>query len=353
MSKPKANRRGSKRASAPKKKSDKRAGGSLSLVQPREPEPPELDREEESPNAELRYEIEDVFEPPTPEEEDQLDDLLEEMKRDDGYRENADGDEAATCSKVDVDAHVVTPEASSRLMAVTAATLIAHCGARKITRDELALIPVPEATRTHQPLALHRVVEALVEALAFRHISVAREEYAVSQDGARMFGVMDLDAEWNGVRFSIGIRNSNDKSMRLGMTSGYRVTVCDNMMFKGDFAPVFHKHTRRLELLDVISIGVDKMQRGFAPLKAQIGEWQRMMLTDDEARLLIYRAFLEERFPRAIMSEVHRQYFEPYLDEFRPRTLWSLSNAFTSAFKLLKPIRQFTATAKLGAYMEM
>jgi hypothetical protein len=278
----------------------------------------------------LRYEIDDAFEPPTPEEEDQLDDLIEEIERDDRYRANAGGGETAA----------------------PAGTLIAHCGARKITRDELALIPVPEATRTHQPLAHHRIIEALVEALAFRHITVAREEYAVSPDGARMFGVMDLDAEWGGVRFSIGLRNSNDKSMRLGMTAGYRVTVCDNMMFKGDFAPVFHKHTRRLELLDVISIGVDKMQRGFAPLKEQIGEWQESVLTDDSVRLLIYRAFLEERFPRTIMSEVHRRYFEPEHDEFRPRTLWSLSNAFTSAFKLLKPIRQFTATGKLGLFLE-
>jgi hypothetical protein len=52
------------------------------------------------------------------------------------------------------------------------------------------------------------------------------------------------------------------------------------------------------------------------------------------------------------MAEVHRHYFVPEHDEFRPRTLWSLSNAFTSAFKLLRPMRQFTATAKLGQYLE-
>lgn len=230
-------------------------------------------------------------------------------------------------------------------------TLIAHCGTRKITRAELALIPVPEATRTHQPLAHHSIIEALVESLAFRHIAVVREEYAVSPDGGRMFGVLDLDAEWSGVRFSIGLRNSNDKSMRLGMTVGYRVLVCDNMSFQGDFAPVFHKHTRKLDLLDVISIGVDKMQRGFAPLKAQIEAWRQRIVADDAARLIIYRAFLEDRFPRTVIAEVHRHYFQPEHEAFKPRTLWSLSNAFTSSFKLLKPVRQFTATAKLGTYL--
>jgi hypothetical protein len=32
--------------------------------------------------------------------------------------------------------------------------------------------------------------------------------------------------------------------------------------------------------------------------------------------------------------------------------MWSLSNAFTSAFKELEPVPQFRATAKLGQYLD-
>jgi len=49
---------------------------------------------------------------------------------------------------------------------------------------------------------------------------------------------------------------------------------------------------------------------------------------------------------------VHDLYFEPKYEEFRPRRIWSLSNAFTSAFKELDPIPQFKATAKLGEFLE-
>jgi len=42
---------------------------------------------------------------------------------------------------------------------------------------------------------------------------------------------------------------------------------------------------------------------------------------------------------------VHDLYFEPKYEEFGSRTIWSLSNAFTSAFKKLEPIPQFKATA--------
>lgn len=172
-------------------------------------------------------------------------------------------------------------------------TFIAHCGSNKITRDELALVPTPPATATHQPVPHHRIVEALLETLGFRHLNVVRDEYAVSRDGMKMFGVLDLEAEWSGVRFSIGVRNANDKSMRLALTVGYRIFVCDNMAFSGDFTPVLHKHTRRFDLVDVISVGVDKIQRNFEPMKVQINAWQTRLLDDRDAKLLLYDAFIE------------------------------------------------------------
>jgi hypothetical protein len=52
-------------------------------------------------------------------------------------------------------------------------------------------------------------------------------------------------------------------------------------------------------------------------------------------------------------DRVHGQYFNPPFEEFAPRTMWSLSNAFTSAFKGLDPIPQFKATAKLASFLEV
>lgn len=234
------------------------------------------------------------------------------------------------------------------------ALLLAHCGTHKVSRDDLRHLPLPEGTRTHQPVSHFAVVEALVDSLAFRQISVVRDEYAVSPDGLRMFGVLDLDAGCgSGCGFSIGIRNSNDKRMRLALTAGYRVFVCDNMAFQGDFTPVLYKHSRRLELLEVISIGVDRIQRNLAPLRRRIADWHAREVGDAEAKLIIYRAFVEEGLPvpKHLMREVHRQYFEPAHEEFVPRTLWSLSNAFTSAFKALRPVGQFVATAKFGSFL--
>ena len=233
-------------------------------------------------------------------------------------------------------------------------TLIAHCGARKVSRDELMTIPMPESTRTHQPLSHFEIVEVLEEALSFRHLSVVRDEYAVSADGMKMFGVMDLDSAFEEGRFSIGLRNANDKSMRLALTAGYRVFVCDNMAFSGDFTPLLHKHTAKFHLKDAIAIAVDRIHRGLGTLADRIKEMRTFGLTDNDARLMIYGAFMEKAIkgvPRHMMPLVHGNYFEPEQEDFRPRNLWSLSNAFTSAFKTLAPLKQFEATAKLAAYL--
>ena len=234
------------------------------------------------------------------------------------------------------------------------ATLIAHCGARKVTRDELKDFAVPEATRTHKPVAHFEIVKTLEEALSFRFLNVVRDEYAVSSDGMKMFGVMDLDSEFSGCRFSIGLRNSNDKSMRLAMTAGLRVMVCDNMAFSGDFTPLSHKHTRNLRLSDSISIAVDRIHRGFAPLKEQVEAMKALGLNDAVAKLVIYQAFMDRKIrglPKHLMSVVHKFYFKPEYKAFEPRTLWSLSNAFTSSFKKLAPLKQFEITARLGTFL--
>lgn len=232
--------------------------------------------------------------------------------------------------------------------------LIAHCGTEKLSRQELMCIPTPAGSPTHRPLPHHEIVEALAETLSFRHISVVRDEYAVSGDGMKLFGVLDLETTFDGCRFSIGIRNSNDKSMRLGLTVGYRVLVCDNMAFHGDFTPVLAKHTKHLSLKDTLSVGVDRMQRSFEPMQRQIEAWKGSRLTDEIAKLTIYRAFIEGKLdaPRYLGRRIHDLYFNPQVEEFAPRTAWSLSNAFTSAFKELDPIPQFKATAKLAPFLE-
>jgi len=232
---------------------------------------------------------------------------------------------------------------------MTESVLIAGRGTSRISREALALIPAPQATATHQPLPHIEIVNALIETLDFRHINVFTDEYAVSADGMKMFGLMELDYEFTGCRFSIGIRNANDKSMRLAMTVGYRVMVCSNMPFRGDFSPVLSKHSKNFNLIDALSVGVDRIQRSFEPLQKTVSQWRERELTEVQAKGIIYDVFVDGKIaPLKLLPQVHHHYFEPEYDEFQDRSMWSLSNAFTSSFKALPPFQQFKATGRLN-----
>lgn len=223
---------------------------------------------------------------------------------------------------------------------------------QKITRADLEFLPVPPATDTFQPIAHKVLVDAIDEALALRRFQIVRSEFAASLDGMKLFGLLEINAAMEGIRFAIGLRNSNDKSMRLGLVAGYRVQVCDNMMFQGDFNPLLAKHTKGLDLIESVSIGIDRIHRGFAPLEKAINLKRLMQIADDEARVLIYQAFLEEKFPISLIKDVHRNYFDPPFEDFRERTLWSLENAFTESFKELNPLAQYQTTARLGKFIK-
>lgn len=226
-------------------------------------------------------------------------------------------------------------------------------GQRRFTRDELKQFAAPPATRSFRPVPHYDVAQAIVETLGLRGVRIEREDYVVDVTGQRLFGALDLAHETSEVRFSLGLRNSNDKRMRLGMVAGYRVFVCSNMAFSGDFEPVLRKHTSGLDLIETVSLGVDRVIAGFDQVGAQVQRWKDRAMTDDDARVIIYEAFVDGRLevPPTLLRAVHDLYFKPIYPEFEPRNLWTLSNAFTSAFKRLTGTSQFRATALLPQFL--
>ena len=169
----------------------------------------------------------------------------------------------------------------------------------------------------------------------------------------RFFGALTLNVEGSGVRIALGLRNSHDKSFSLGLTVGRKVLVCDNLALFGDYTPVARKHTKNVAIEDILAIAVERMQRNFEPMRRQIEFFRGYELPDDRAKLLIYDAFFggAADLPKHLGAVVHRHYFEPCYDEFRPRTLWSLENAFTSAVKELDPVARLRAVGRLAPFL--
>lgn len=231
-------------------------------------------------------------------------------------------------------------------------TLMVGKDARLVSREFLDTIERPVATDTFKPIHHADLINQIMDSLWYRRMNVVGEEYAVSDDGMKMFGLIQLDIEYKGVRFAIGLRNANDRSMRVALVAGYKVTVCSNMMLQGDFQPMLAKHSKNFELQDALAIACDRVQRNFGRLHSEITEKQERVIEASFARELCYKAFTDGKFPISLMRTVHQEYFgQPSYQEFEQPTMWSLENAFTTAFKKLQPVQQFRYTARLGHFL--
>src|SRR6266700_8149386 len=92
--------------------------------------------------------------------------------------------------------------------------------------------------------------------------------------------------------------------------------------------PAPHRSARRKSLRA-------QLPRRARPRLHTVGDRHASWLTDVATLMIIYHAFIEGELeaPKHLDRKVHNFYFNPTVEEFQPRTLWSLSNAFTSAFK--------------------
>lgn len=89
--------------------------------------------------------------------------------------------------------------------------------------------------------------------------------------------------------------------------------MCHNLTFRGDYSPVLAKHSKHFSLQDTLSIGVDRMQRNFDPMRRQVERWREQQLSAEGAKLTIYRAFIEGdlEVPRHSARKVHELDFNP------------------------------------------
>jgi hypothetical protein len=94
-------------------------------------------------------------------------------------------------------------------------------------------------------------------------------------------------------------------------TIAVKVFCCDNMAFYGDYQPMLAKHSKHFNLHNALAVGIDQMQHNFKPMAAQVEAWRAAQIEDDDARSIIYRAFIEDQLdaPKHLAKVVHANYF--------------------------------------------
>jgi len=231
--------------------------------------------------------------------------------------------------------------------------LMLHCGANKVTPEMVRAVPVPVATRSWRPVAYGDAIDFLKLQIADQlGLEIEDEGYGLNKAGDQMFALITLKTDRADNGLAIGLRQSYNKSLALGVAVGAQVFVCDNLCFSGSAFKVVRKNTvnvwpdfralvasqvaRSLEHYSAVNDQCDalkaipcSLRRGYSFLGVALGEG---VLTPTQASV----AFEDWKAPRH--------------EEFADRNVYSLYNAVTEGLKKGAPARILDRHARAHAF---
>lgn len=210
-------------------------------------------------------------------------------------------------------------------------TLMLHAGAEPVTYEELQVVHTPEGTSSHVPIPHHRIVDIVRHMLSFYGHEVTDEHHGVTKDGSRYFGVLCLKSNYGDYTDMVGLRNSHDKSMPVGLAFGNRVFCCDNMAFIADQV-VRRKHTMkaRHELPALISELVEPLANQRHLQHLAFNRYKATPVTPQLAHHAIMQMFKEDVINVTRIPDVLEQWERPAHD-WGEQTAFRLFNAATFA----------------------
>lgn len=216
-------------------------------------------------------------------------------------------------------------------------SLCLHRGSREVPVELVHSTPTPAADGAHHPIAHGLVLDIVRNRIGAQGLAIMKEQHALSPDGARYFGCLELDmrSDDGSMAYSVGVRNTHDRSYAAALVLGTRVFVCDNLAFSGEVL-LGRKHTRHIErdLPELVNTGFRALRAERIRHEDRILAYRSADLTNKDAHDLIVRAIgYDKVVPPTQFLAVLNAWNTPEFPEFEPRTVWSLVNAFTQVVR--------------------
>lgn len=231
------------------------------------------------------------------------------------------------------------------------ATLI---GQNKVTEAEVIQVPAVPFTKSFHPVHHRQVLDAIRSGVVATGLEIVKTDYVLANNGNRMFGVWDLSGGSDELCWSIGIRNSMDKSMALGITAGTRVFVCENLAFSGEFVE-FRKHTKGLvydELEFMAYRAMKKMVANLAKFQAWHEGLKNFSLAEWDAKILLVEIMTQNIIPPSKFGRFNELYFGGVYDP----TLWGFHETVTDVLRdnnlMILPKKNRMLNGVLSTYMD-
>jgi len=228
--------------------------------------------------------------------------------------------------------------------------LMLHRGGWEATKADLASVAVPEPTGSYHPVPYSRFVEEMELHVPRFGLTVQSRQFALAREGNQMFGVLTCTNGHNAGDYAlaIGLRNSYDRSLSVGLVAGTRVFCCDNLAFSGEVA-MRRKHTTNVfrDLPDLIYRMLSQVTVLKARTDEEIAGMKALPLAPERAHHIMVEAIQAGVTPASRLPKVIEAWESPTHKEFQPRTAWSLFNAFTEVQKESCPRAQIEGSLRL------
>jgi hypothetical protein len=219
-------------------------------------------------------------------------------------------------------------------------TLLLHKGAEPATIEQLAMIPLPQETRSYKPVAHHELANMLSSMAAnlLPEFELVNTQFGLARDGAKMFGLHTFKNGDSALGLSIGFRNSYDRSLSVGIALGAQVFCCDNLCLHGELK-ILRKHTSNVHA-DIDGLALSAIYRSrsaFNQIKQDAETMKEIPMSDDEAYRMLGLVYGRGIITPRQIPVVKKEWLEPSHDAFAGRNLWSFYNAVTEALKSSPP----------------
>src|ERR1700694_5770105 len=110
-----------------------------------------------------------------------------------------------------------------------AGQLLSHVDTDLVTREQLALVKTPDATRSFKPVPHIELVATLEDVLRENEIAIRKEQFALRRDGSTLFAVLQLTyTDTPDGAAALGLRTSNNRTMSIQICAGLSGFVCEH-----------------------------------------------------------------------------------------------------------------------------
>jgi len=222
----------------------------------------------------------------------------------------------------------------------------------KVERDYLANLQTPQPMGSrHAPYPFHAFATDTVNAIEKAGFAIEKEEYVITKDENRLFGLLNISRPvapvaptygvpalyrpaWN---MLVALRGAHDQSISRGLAIGSQVEVCSNLSFHGDLGNWSSKQTINmyLRLPGMVADAVAGLGHAGKRLVVDFDNFNAAQISSARGDSILLDIFRAGGFSASQLGRAIADWDECSFEEHTAngRNLWWLFNSATHALK--------------------